>query len=159
MLSDPVLPPDEAADEEEGEEKESDEHAQPAGDVAVPDEESLGGVEVDPAGKGRLLPPGGLGEDPAALVDERTDARVAAADDVAAGLDGAEGTVAEVLAVAGGISPPAVVGDDGEQLGTGIADVFRAEFAVDGLVADGAAERDAATFAGDDVEGGASWRC
>ena len=107
------------------EEEEENEDGEAAWNVAEADEEGQLVGEADGAGKGGFLPPWGGGDDAAAGVDDGGDAGVGAASDPAAGLDGAEGGVAEVLPVAGGVAPPGVIGDDREEFGSG-AHIFSA---------------------------------
>ena len=96
-------------------------------------------AEVRSGGNGGFDDTGGIpGEgfpDAAMGVDDTGDAGVGAAHDPTSGFDGAEAGIVAVLAVAGGIAPPAVVRDDGDKVGAIPAEVSQ-KFAVDAFITD-----------------------
>lgn len=92
------------------------EHGHPGDGVAPQHVESNGVVEADIALDGNGLIVAGRLQDIAPLVDKGGNARIGGAGDVAPRFDGAQGSKMQVLAVAGGIVPPAVVGHDEDGL-------------------------------------------
>lgn len=72
----------------------------------------------------------------AGRVNETANAGIGAAHHPAAVFDGPQAGIGQVLAVAGGIAPPSVVGDDGHEVGA-LRPVAAHVFAVDAFVADG----------------------
>ena len=81
------------------------------------------------------IPGEGLG-DVTLRVDDTGNAGIGTANDPVAGLDGAEAGIVPMLEMAGGVAPPAVVGNDGNEVGPVPAE-FGEEFSIDALVADG----------------------
>lgn len=127
------------ADEEGEEEEQEEEGADAAGDVSVCCEEGDFVAELKFAAQSGAFPPRALAEDFAGRGYEGTYAGVAAAGNGAAGLDGTQAGIAQMLPVARSVSPPGVICDDGQGTGS-FAHVAGAVFSVDGFIADSAAE-------------------
>ena len=99
-------------------EEEGEESAQAADYVSVLGVDGFLCGEIKCAGKVSSLPPAGLFNNIAALVDEGADAGVGTAGNAATVLYGSQAGIVQVLFVAWGVAPPAVVGDDGHYVGT-----------------------------------------
>ena len=99
-------------------EEEGEEAAQMADYVSVDGVDGFLVVEVEGAIEIASLPPAGLFFNIASLVDEGADTGVGAAGYAAAVFNCPETCIVQVLFVARGIAPPAVVGNDGHYVGT-----------------------------------------
>ena len=110
--------------------KEEEERADAAGDVAVTDEECDVVAKRNVAFDYGRLPPWGRLNYFTGRRDDGTDSGVGTAGNCAAGFDCPEAGVAEVLSVARCITPPCIIGDDSHCLSS-FADVVGVIFSVD----------------------------